>query len=483
VKKLDWLTIKSFIGPFLLTFCIALFVLVMQFLWKYVDDLVGKGLTVWVLTELLFYASARLVPLALPIAVLLSSIMVFGSFGEFYELTAVKSAGISLLRFMQALIIFVVAISIFAFFFSNNILPMANLKFSTLLYDIRNQKPTVALKPGIFYNGLDGYFIRIEDKDEDKNTLYGMTVYDHTSGKGNDHVILADKGSMTQDDEQMALTLKLENGKQYREIDPKDASQKNNYEMVSTTFKTWEKKFDLSKFKLNHTDEEYFKDMKQMLTLSQLYDQIDTIDMETAALHQGYTNYVNNYFNYDKFGLDTLAPTAQALPANGIKDIKDILKPYDAKLRINLVGQALAQARNIKNYAEITSKQLEFKDDYWVQHRVEVFRKFTLSIACLVLFFIGAPLGSIIRKGGLGFPLAYAIVFFIVYHVSSMIGEKMAEKDVMTPFGGMWFSTFILLPIGLFLTIKATNDSKLFQPETYKALFVRIFKKSKAAGN
>lgn len=483
MKKLDWLTVKSFIGPFILTFFIALFVLVMQFLWKYIDDLVGKGLSVGILIELLFYASARLVPVALPIAVLLSSIMVFGAFGEHYELTAVKSAGVSLLRFMQALIIMVVCISIFAFIFSNNILPMANLKFSRLLYDIRNQKPSLALKPGIFYNGIDGYFIRIEDKEDDKNTLYGMTVYDHTSGKGNDHVITAEKGSMEQDDEQMALTLRLENGKQYREVDPKDPQQKKTYEMISTSFKTWEKKFDLSKFKLNHTDEEYFKDMKQMLTLGQLNTQLDTIKMEADNIKVGYKNYVSNYYNYTKYKIDTLA-TAAVQPGNTpITNVNQLLSGYDSKRRIDLVAQALAQARNIKNYAEISAKQLEFKEQSRVQHMVEVYRKFTLSIACLVLFFIGAPLGSIIRKGGLGFPLAYAIVFFILYHVSSMIGEKMAEKDVMTPFGGMWFSTFILLPIGLFLTVKATNDSKLFQPETYLSPITSLFKKRKATAN
>ncbi|MBL0309375.1 MAG: LptF/LptG family permease [Bacteroidetes bacterium] len=281
IKKLDWLVVKTFIGPFILTFFIAQFVLVMQFLWKYVDDLVGKGLDFWVLIQLLLFASARLVPLALPLSVLLASIMVYGSFGEHFELTAAKSAGISLLRFMLPLFVTVTFISIFAFYFSNNLLPMANLKFSALLYDIRNQKPSVALKPGIFYSGLDGFFIKAEGKDDATDELSSIIVFDHTSGHGDDHVITAAKGQMIQNDNEMTLLLKLKNGRQYREIDPKDPGQnENEYTMVSTSFQSWEKRFDLSQFKLSRTDETFFKNLKQMLDLKQLKGAMDTVQME-----------------------------------------------------------------------------------------------------------------------------------------------------------------------------------------------------------
>jgi len=284
MKKLDKLVIKSFIGPLILTFCIAQFVLVMQFLWKYIDDLVGKGLNTWVLIQLLAYASARLVPLALPLSVLLASIMTYGAFGEHFELTAAKSAGISLLRFMKPLVYTVTGISIFAFYFSNNLLPMANLKFSALLYDIRHQKPTMAIKPGIFYSGLDGFFIKAETKDDKTNSLSNITVYDHTSGKGDDHVITASGGKMIQDEDAMALTLLLENGKQYREMDPKVPTEKNTYQMVSTSFASWEKRFDLSQFKLSRTDESFFKDLKQMMNLRQLYGEIFTAKLTPLIL-------------------------------------------------------------------------------------------------------------------------------------------------------------------------------------------------------
>ncbi len=480
VKKLDWLVVKSFIGPFILTFCIAQFVLVMQFLWKYVDDLVGKGLDTWVLMELLVYASARLVPLALPLAVLLASIMTYGAFGEHFELTAVRSAGVSLFRFMRSLIITVTCISIFAFFFSNNLLPMANLKFGALLYDIRHQKPTVALKPGIFYSGIDGFSIRAGEKDDETNTLFDIVVYDHTSGKGNDHVITARRGMLTQDDDALALSLKLDTGKQYREIDPKDGTKGNTYQMVNTQFSSWEKRFDLSQFKLARTDENFFKDLKQMLDLKQLYGEIDTINIEAENLKKGFAAYTVPYFNLKKFGLDTVTAASKVTPVKFYKP-EDLLAEFDNTKRIQVMEIAMTRSRNIKNFSDVTSKQLEYKERDFTTHMVEVYRKFTLSIACLVLFFIGAPLGSIIRKGGLGWPLFYCVIFFIVYHVTSIIGEKLCENNVLTVFGGMWLSTFILTPIGLFLTLKATNDSKIYSTDYYRNLFRKLAPKKSIA--
>ena len=477
MKKLDKLVIKSFIGPLILTFCIAQFVLVMQFLWKYIDDLVGKGLNTWVLIQLLAYASARLVPLALPLSVLLASIMTYGAFGEHFELTAAKSAGISLLRFMKPLIYTVTAISIFAFYFSNNLLPMANLKFSALLYDIRHQKPTMALKPGIFYSGIDGFFIKAESKDDKTNSLTNITVYDHTSGKGDDHVITASGGKMLQDEDAMALTLLLENGKQYREMDPKEQNAKNTYQMVSTSFGSWEKRFDLSQFKLSRTDESFFKDLKQMMNLRQLYGEIDTINIEANNLKKGLMGYAKPYLNMQKYGIDTLKKEDAVKPVK-FANAGELLNEYPRTKKIQIMEVAMNNARNIKNYADVTTKQLDFKDHDMVTHMVEVYRKFTLSIACLVLFFIGAPLGSIIRRGGLGWPLFYSVIFFIIYHITSLTGEKLCENDVLTSFSGMWLSTFVLTPVGLFLTLKASADSKIYSTEYYRNLFHRYFQPS-----
>ncbi len=479
IKTIDWLLVRSFIGPFVLTFFIALFVLVMQFLWKYVDDLVGKGLNTWVLSELLFYASARLVPMALPLAVLLASIMTFGDMGEHMELTASKSAGISLLRLIQPLLVTVFFISCFAFFFSNNVMPIANLKFSALLYDIRHQKPTVAVKEGIFYNEIDGFNLRVGKKGSDGYTLYNILIYDHTSGQGDDHIITAAKGKMTQDEKTMALTLILNNGDQYKEIAPKQPD-KLNYEMYHTSFGSWEKKFDLSRFKLSRTDEMFFKDQKQMMTFKQLMHQIDTIKLDRQNLCNGLHGYIVPYYGDLRSGMDTLRhlPHSDSLnfPVKFV-NTADMLHTFNKSERHNIMERALTQARNVKNYSNIVLKQMEFKNTDIVQHVIEVYRKFTLSIACIVLFLIGAPLGSIIRKGGLGWPLFWSVLFFILYHVTSIIGEKTAERLIFTPFIGMWFATFILLPIGGFLTYKAANDSPLFNVDFYIRL-VSVFKRT-----
>ena len=357
---------------------------------------------------------------------------------------------------------------------------MANLKFSALLYDIRHQKPTMALKPGIFYSGIDGFFIKTAEKDDKTNSLFNITVYDHTSGHGDDHVITASKGKMIQDEDEMALTLLLENGKQYREVDPKDAKA-NNYEMISTSFGSWEKRFDLSQFKLSRTDESFFKDLKQMMNLHQLYGEIDTINMESISLKKGLIGYMNPYLNMKKWGIDTIKKETGITPVK-FDSVSELLAPFDRTKKIQIMEVAMNNARNIKNYADVTTKQLDFKNHDWVTHMVEVYRKFTLSVACLVLFFIGAPLGSIIRRGGLGWPLFYCVIFFIVYHITSLIGEKLAENDVLTAFGGMWLSTFVLSPVGIFLTLKATNDSKMYNAEYYRNLIHRMFKsKTKTA--
>lgn len=455
--KIDGLVVRSFAGPFVLTFFIALFVLVMQFLWKYVDELVGKGLSPWILAELMFFASARLVPLALPLAMLLASIMTFGSFGEHLELIAVRGAGVSLLRFMRPLIITSVFISIFAFFFSNNLLPIANLKFSALLYDIRQQKPTLALKEGLFYNGFDGYSMRIGKKDEATDRIYDMLIYDHTGGSGNDHVIMAKEAAMVQDEAHLMLTLKLKNGSQYKEVIPTGVRD-TSHAMYRTYFKSWEKRFDMSEFKLSRSDESWFRDLKSMLTLRQLSGQIDTLKLDGQKILSSFNDFLRPY------GLDSQAQfktTATAFnPSNEFSK-------QSKSTRLLVLNQAINKARNIHNYADITNKQMIFKQEQIKENTIEIYRKFTLSIACLVLFFIGAPLGSIIRKGGLGWPLFYAVLFFILYHVSSIMGEKMAETNILSTFSGMWLSTFLLLPIGVFLTLKASNDSPIFSLDFY----------------
>ncbi|NNC95072.1 MAG: YjgP/YjgQ family permease [Chitinophagales bacterium] len=475
MKKIDQFLFKSFIGPFVITFFIALFILVMQFLWKYVDELVGKGLEIHVLVKLLFYHSMRLVPLALPLAVLLASIMTFGNLGEYYELTAMKSAGISLFRIMRGLIITAVVLSIFAFVFSNEVLPWANLKSGSLLYDIKHQKPTFSLREGIFNNSFDGFSIRAEEKDEDGQTLKDIMIYDHSSRKGNDLVITAKSGYMYQTSDRSAIIFKLFDGHQYREIPPKTLKD-NSFEHYRTRFESWEKVFDLSEFEFSRVDEKFFKDLHQMLDIVELTKAIDTISIERSRIAVKLDKNTESVILAERYKLavDTIINKV------GSNDVVSLLRTVDPKKRKSIFEKANFKAKNMKSFAGMAGRQLERKNRDLVVHWIEWHRKFTLSIACLVLFFIGAPLGSIIRKGGLGWPFFWSIIFFIIFHVTSISGEKMAEEMTVSPFFGMWMSTFILFPVGAFLTYKAANDSNLFEARAYRTMFTfvnRVFGK------
>lgn len=475
IKKLYKLILRSYLGPLVLTFFIALFILVMQFLWKYIDDLVGKGLQWNVIGELLFYASTTFVPLALPLAILLSSLMTFGNLGERYELVAIKSAGISLRTAMKPLIILSVFISIFAFFFSNNILPITNLKFKSILYDVRQQKLALNIRPGIFYNGIDGYVMRIGKKDKDGVTIRDIIIYDHTSRMGNTNVTEAKWGRMEQSEDGSILELTLYDGFNFDEKTGKKYDRTRP--LQRTYFGEQYRRFDLSEFKMMRTNEELFRNHYQMMNLKQLEVSEDSLkkEMNNRAVGLERTIELAYFFNsqLDSARYASLPDTVEVLtPVVAFTDTSkiDLTAIYDL---------ALNSARNTKNNVEFNKSDREARMVMLRKHQVEWHRKFTLSIACLVLFFIGAPLGAIIRKGGLGMPLIISVVFFVIYHVISMTGEKSVKAEEMSPIVGMWLSSAILLPLGVFLTYKATTDSPLLDTEAWHRFIQRFFKRRK----
>ena len=455
LKKLHKLVITSYIGPFVMTFFISLFILLMQFLWKYIDDLVGKGLEWIVIAELMFYASASLVSLALPLSILISSIMTMGSMGEHYELVALRSAGISIRRVMQPLIVFSLLTSILAFYFSNNLLPIANLKMGTLLYDIRHKKPTMDLRPGVFYKGIDNYAIRVGSKGDDEVSLYDVLIYDHTQNKGNNKVIVADSGRMEFEGDRYLL-LSLFSGKSYEQQDNRSRAEKT-YPHMRSRFDKEIIRFDMSEFSMRRSNEEIFKDNYKMQSLGQLASNIDTLELN---LEERKVNFYEN-----------LRKNFKALSSNEISDsvqtYSSVLELFPLPQHAQVVEAALNMARSTRSYTISAKDDVAARSTRVNRYWIEVHRKFTLSIACLILFFIGAPLGAIIRKGGLGLPTVFSIVFFLIYYLLSITGEKFAKEGVWTVFEGMWLSSFILLPVGLFLTYKATTDSKLFEWEAY----------------
>ncbi|HYD22723.1 MAG TPA: LptF/LptG family permease, partial [Flavipsychrobacter sp.] len=466
IKKLDILIIKSFIGPFIVTFFVTLFVLVMQFFWLYMDELLGKGLGAWMIIQLLFYMSTTLVPLALPLGIVLASIMTFGNLGENFELVAIKSAGISLLRFMRPLLFFIILISALAFVFSNNVIPYANLKALSLLYDLRNSKPAFNLRAGQFNQDIENYSIRVGEKDDDGSTIRNIIIYDHTSGMGNDKVTIAEEGQMISTADKSYMIFRLKDGWRYEEYTNNDGSENN--EQVRMYFKQWDKVFDLSSFKLQRTNQDLFKNAYQMMNVRQLAYEIDSADRYRSKIPDKVYNYISPYVSLAaEDSTRKLLTRLEALTALATTYDSTFITLVPDSLRIRVLQLASSHARSSKNLVEVTVSDLSIRQMNYATYKIEWHRKFTLSFACVLLFLIGAPLGAIIRKGGLGMPLVVAIAFFVVFHIMSITGEKLARTEAVEAWIGMWMATAMLLPIAFVLIGQARNDSQVFSKEWY----------------
>ena len=451
----------------------------MQWLWKYIDDLVGKGLEWYVVMELLFFASASLVPLALPLAILLSSIMTFGNMGEYYELVAFKTAGISLWKIMYPLIITSVLLSIGAFYFSNNIIPIANLKMGTLLYDIRQQRPALNIKEGVFYDGIDGYVMKVKSKSDDGEVMNDIIIYDHSERQGNTKVIIAEKGRMDISKDTMVMSLILYNGYSYKEEET-PRRQRGSYPHLRTSFKIDTIRFDLSSFKLSRSDESIFKDNYQMLNISQLEKSQDTLQLKLDKRRVEMASNVSSGFKYFSAPQLYTENDSVKVDSNAVVFSADILANFNHDDQIKVVHTALEQVRSRELYIDAALADNFSRTKAINRHKIEWHRKFTLSFACLVLFFIGAPLGAIIRKGGLGVPVVISILLFIFYHIVSITGEKFVKEGLWNAWNGMWMSSMVLLPLGVFLTWKATSDSGIFNADAYMKPFRLIAEKFQA---
>ena len=451
----------------------------MQFLWKWVDELVGKGLDWSIIGELMTYAAITLIPTALPLAILISSIMTFGNLGENYELIALKSAGISLSRIMAPLVILTIFISVGAFYFSNNVMPYTFLKMSTLLIDIRQEQPELSIKEGVFFNEIEGYSIKVGKKDPETGLLKSVMVYNHTARQGNTQVTIADSGYMKITPDKEYLMLDLYNGNTYADIkEQKKKSKAENHPLRRDKFEHEKLMFKLDNDEMKRTDESVFKKHYQMLSLRQLSETFDSLE---TSYHDRTIQFGNNllrtsYFKKENRELrnDTTYKNRNNLAVVSLDSLINSLQ-LDEKVQVKEVS--FNYARSAKSYIESTEESL-FNRRKWIRrHEIEWHRKFTLSFACFVLFFIGAPLGAIIRKGGLGMPIVVSVIFFIIYYIISITGEKFVREEILSTFQGMWLSSIILLPLGIFLTYKAATDSVILNIETYLNVFKKIFAK------
>lgn len=466
MRKLHILVIRSYLGPLVMTFFIALFILLMQFLWKYIDDLVGKGLEWYIIAELLFYASSTFVPLALPLAVLLSSIMTFGNLGEHYELVAMKASGISLRKIMSPLIVVSVAISVFAFLFSNNVLPVANLKFKSLLYDVRQQKLALNIKEGVFYNGIENFVIRVGQKDPDGQTIHDVMIYNHSDQLGNTRLTTAQSGKMRMTADQHYLQFTLFDGIDYQEKTDQRSYRKTRPFQI-THFGETVRYFDLGSFALNRTDEVFFKSNYQMMNMSQLQYTLDSLQRDLQKRYTDFPGMVASR-SYHLSRCDTIMSVSKTLPGQLITKANQADKK-------RIIEEAIAQATANREFVFNSKEDWKSREETLYKHQIAWHQKLSLSFACLVFFFIGAPLGAIIRKGGLGLPVVISTLLFITYHIISITFEKYTRAGLLPAWQGMWIASMILLPVGVFLTRKATLDSPLLDMESWNRFMKKIF--------
>lgn len=468
MKKINLLVVKAFIGPFLGTFFISLFLFLMLFLWKYIDDLVGKGLEWHVVARLLFFSLADLIPMALPLAVLLSGLMTFGNLSESYEMVALKASGVSIYRALAPAFLIIVLLSFVTFYISNIVIPKANLEAKSLLWDIRNKKPAFDMKEGIFYNGIEGYQIKIGSKDQDNEVIRDVLIYEIKAGYSELSIIRAESGKMKLSDDKRLLYFTLYKGTRYEEL-VENANYTKTVPATTTEFEEQKITFDLSNLDLKQTDKELFKGSAVMMNIVELQAAIDSTKREIKKRSNATKEFLRPYY----------PNPSQLLQGNNVKDsptlVNDtIILNFAKENRYNILELALGSSRNIKSIIESSAQQLEdIKSDYRM-FTIKWHEKFTLSFVLIVLFLLAAPLGTIIRKGGLGMPMVVSIVMFILYYVINMIGIKMGREGVLPQWLGAWLASLILLPLGIFLLNRAANESAIFDKDKYQKVLEKI---------
>ena len=487
--------LRNFLGLFVLTLVICIFILLMQFVWLHVRDLVGKGVGLSVLAEFFVYAIASVVPLALPLAVLLSSLMTFGNLGEQVELTAMKAAGISLFRIMRPLVVAVMVICAGAFYFSNNILPVSQVKLWTLIFSLRQKSPELDIPEGEFYDGIQGFHMYVRHKDPRRGMLYDMIIYDYTKGFRDAKVMLADSGKIVTSDDKHYLMLHLYCGESFENLDRKQQRATGTTKNIPYRREQFAEKQILIDFDsdLNRFDESVLADQHVSKNTRQLLQSIDSVNALSVEKgdEQSRQMLESRYLGRERHTAEkqeeltarherTVAQAkAQGVDWHRQYNPDSLFASFTETQKEKVLSVALERARAQSDQIDYNAVVLDDYQRYIRRHEVELHRKFTLAFACLIFFFIGAPFGAIIRKGGLGMPVVVSVVMFIIYYIIDNTGYKMAREALWPAWAGMWLSSFVLLPIGVFLTYKAATDSALFNPEAWVKLLEPIKRKLK----
>lgn len=479
MKRLFIFSVKSFVGPFIVTLIISMFMLIMQFFWKYIDDLMGKGLEITVVIELIFYVSASLLPLALPLAMLLSSIMTVGNLAENNELTALKSSGLSLIRILRPLIVVCLFISISTFYFANFVIPVANYKWRALIYDIQETKIAMLLSPGTYSHQIDKYIIKVKEAENDQ--IKGVIIHDMTR-PDIIKTVRAEKGTMYKSSVGNSILLKLENGNVFEENNLKEVINKGSqdnefFPQKRYAFKSAVFKINISGFNFKKTDDELFKNNYEMYNVFQLNQVVDSVLRNAQKFNADFTKSTLNSLLYNQYKLKESSPAT-------VIDSTKITGPIlinKALLLKSLTKEQLKAAcqnaiSNIRIKKETVIGQKNFLETFMRNlnaYYIEFHRKFALTVSIIVLFFIGAPLGAIVKKGGFGAPVVIAAILFMNYFVLISVGESLASQNVTSPATGMWMSTLIMLPFAFILMYCASNDLPVTSLSTYKRIFKR----------
>ena len=474
IKRLYTFMLSRFLPRFLMTFCICLFIVIMQFLWRYIDDLVGKGLSLDLIAELFFHAALSLLPLALPLSILLAALMTFGDLGEHIELTALKSSGISLTTIMKPLTILMVFVAIGAFFFMNNALPESQVKMWTLLFSMRQTSPTLDIPEGTVYSQIPGYNIFVKHKDKERDMLYNMLIYDVSQGSMYPRIVAADSGRLSMTEDKQHLVLTLYKGSWYEEM--KGGGGINGMSNDLYRRESFHDKEILIPYDANFTrmDDETMKSQYVGKDISELRQTIDSMRLKVdsaanfiiAKMRTQPVCGVPLQRSVYQDGKSTIVPVKEVQMDKPV-DINQLIKDLPDNEQQMLVNQALV--RTTSAMQDLQFQGYPINDDNFIirRHQIELMKKFTLSLACLIFFFIGAPLGAIIRKGGLGMPIVVSVLLFIVYYIIDNMGYKLARDGRWEVWQGIWLSSAVLLPLGIFLTKKAVNDSAVFNPDAW----------------
>lgn len=479
MKTIYKLILKSYIGPMFATFFIVIFILMMNFVWRYIDELVGKGLSFGIIIELLFYATANMMPLGIPLATLFAGIMTMGNLGEHNELLAMKSAGMSLPKILSPLMGVVLVVAVGSFFVVNNLVPYSNKKMMAIIYDIRQQKESMEFKDGIFFNGIDNMNIRVGHQDPETRLLTDVLIYDTRERNGNMTTTVADSGYIYMSEDKKFLMVKLYNGETYETTRNYKWSTENA--IRHQTFAVQNGALAIEGFDFARTDMNLFSN-HQTKNVTELQVDIDSLHVEAdRSSARSYEPLLKNYLMVkDQSALGLFDTVAMDYSYKRHADLMRSLDTMSIERKTNIISTAKTNARMSRNSLSHNESAAKDTLNKLYRSQVEWHRKVSLPISVIIFFLIGAPLGAIIRKGGLAMPVVVSVLFFVVYYVISIAGEKMAKEGTWNAAFGMWFSAMILLPIALYLTRIATNDSNLFNVDWYVIQYNKIKAKIQA---